>query len=137
MEKQDDFAMIKEIIRRRYTVKKIKLNENVQNIFKNSNLLLETSSNDKFIEAMPNLILIDGGKGQLNAALKALTERNLKIPTIALAKENEEIFLPNKYESLKLLKKNPVLQLLQTIRDEAHRFGLSYNRTLRKIQYTS
>ena len=133
--KQDDFAMINEIVRRRYIPKK-KYN-------KKSNSKLETylsnvplGSMDKFIESDPNLILIDGGKGQLNAALKALSAVDLEIPMISLAKENEEIFLPNLDRSLKLPRRNPALQLLQSIRDESHRFGVTYNRTLRKIRYS-
>lgn len=134
--KQDDFAMIHEIVRRRYILKKTRLTKKLNHTFETSNLSMVPTPNDKFMESNPNLILIDGGKGQLNTALNALTEMNLKIPMISLAKENEEIFLPDRYKSLKLSRKNPVLHLLQMIRDEAHRFGLSYNKALRKLPYS-
>lgn len=104
----DDFAAIKEIVfRRYYRIKK------------------ENST-------PPNLIIIDGGKGQLNSAIQALNELGLKIPIISIAKEFEEIYLPEISEPLRLDKKNHALQLVQKIRDEAHRFAISYNRLLRK-----
>jgi excinuclease ABC subunit C len=81
---------------------------------------------------MPDLILIDGGKGQLAAALKALEKLELKIPLISLAKKNEEIFRVNKDLPLVLPKNSQSLRLLQSIRDEAHRFAINYHRYLRK-----
>lgn len=104
---QDDFAMINEIIKRRY-------------------LRLD---NEK--AKMPDLVLVDGGKGQLGAALSALQSLALKIPCASLAKENEEIFVPGKKEPIILPKNNKSLQILQFARDEAHRFGVAYNRMLR------
>jgi len=80
---------------------------------------------------MPDLILIDGGKGQLGAALSALEELQLHIPIISLAKSNEEIFLQNKDKPLILNKHSEALKLLQCVRDEAHRFALNYHRKLR------
>lgn len=132
--KQDDFAMINEIVRRRYITKNCdrKLNSTLETYFSNAS----KESKEKFIESPPNLIVIDGGKGQLNAALRALSEEDLEIPTISLAKENEEIFLPYLDRSLKLSRRNPGLKLLQSIRDEAHRFAVTYNRTLRKNRYS-
>lgn len=71
---------------------------------------------------LPNLFVIDGGKGQLSAALKALgSEQGFDI--LALSKQNEEIWLPNAKESIVLAKNSPVLQLLQRVRDESHRFS--------------
>ncbi|MEO0169921.1 MAG: helix-hairpin-helix domain-containing protein, partial [candidate division WOR-3 bacterium] len=79
---------------------------------------------------LPDLILIDGGIGQLNSALKALEELNLEIPTVALAKRFETVILPgNRIVQIPL--SEPALKLLQSVRDEAHRFALSYHRTLR------
>lgn len=104
----DDFASLKEIVFRRYY--KLKL-ENLQ---------------------LPDLIIIDGGKGQLSSAVSALDELKLKIPIISIAKENEEIFIPNESDPIILSKKDPALQIIQEIRDEAHRFAISYNRLLRK-----
>ncbi|MBT7902731.1 excinuclease ABC subunit C [Candidatus Woesearchaeota archaeon] len=108
----DDFSSIAEVIKRRYT-----------------RLLKEKKS-------FPNLIVVDGGKGQLSFALKELAAINVKIPIIALAKRDEEIFFPGRTIPLKLDKKNKGLQLLQQIRDEAHRFAITYNRLLRKKKLT-
>jgi excinuclease ABC subunit C len=104
----DDFASMAEVVTRRYT--KLKLNK----------------------EPFPDLIVIDGGKGQLSSALSALNHIGVKIPILALAKKQEEIFVPGKNVSIQLSKKNKGLQLLQRMRDEAHRFAISYNRFLRK-----
>ena len=80
---------------------------------------------------MPDLVLVDGGKGQLNAALSALEGIGLKLNTAALAKEFEYVFLPERETPVVLPKDSPALQLLQRIRDEAHRFALGYHRKLR------
>ncbi len=106
---QNDFAMIKETVLRRY-----------------SRLLKEGMP-------LPDLVLIDGGKGQLKAASEALQSLKTKIPVISLAKQNEEIFFPDIDESLKLPEESPVLHLLQSVRDESHRFALSYNLVRRRI----
>ncbi len=81
----------------------------------------------------PDLILIDGGKGQLNASLKALRNIAVKIPCISLAKVNEEVFVPNKKDSIMIPKDHQSLKILQHARDETHRFGVAYNRNLRKL----
>ena len=107
---RDDFAMISEIVKRRYL------------------RLLEEDSE------LPDLILIDGGKGQLNAALKSLQSLGLHIDCISLAKENEEIFVPHQKNSIVISKDRPSLKILQFARDETHRFGVAYNRTIRKNQ---
>ncbi|MGB9124957.1 MAG: excinuclease ABC subunit UvrC [Nitrosotalea sp.] len=106
---RDDFAMIKEIVKRRY----LRLKE------------------DK--TGMPNLVLIDGGRGQLNAALDALYSIGVKIPCISLAKENEEVYHPKYNKPIIFPKNNPGLKILQHARDEAHRFGVAYNRAIRKF----
>ncbi|MHB2026260.1 MAG: excinuclease ABC subunit UvrC [Elusimicrobiota bacterium] len=80
---------------------------------------------------MPDLILIDGGKGQLNAAAAALKDANLDIPIASLAKRLEEIFLPGRSRPVILERRRPALRLLQRLRDEAHRFAVSYHRLLR------
>jgi excinuclease ABC subunit C len=103
----DDFASIAEAVRRRY-----------------GRLQREGA-------LMPDLILIDGGKGQLSAAWKELKELKLRIPVAALAKRIEEVFLPARSESLILERSRPALRLLQRLRDEAHRFGVKYHRLLR------
>jgi len=104
----DDFSSIAEVVNRRY--KRLK-EEN---------------------KLLPDLILIDGGKGQLSSALNELKKLNLKIPIISIAKREEEIFAPGRPFSLNFKKTESSLKLLQRIRDEAHRFAITYNRTLRK-----
>ena len=105
---QNDFAMISEIVSRRYS-KEDKLN-------------------------LPHLVLIDGGKGQLHSALDAISKLGLKIPCISIAKENEEIFMPNYPSPIVIPKSSRSLKILQYLRDEAHRFGLSYNIKLRDLK---
>jgi excinuclease ABC subunit C len=82
-------------------------------------------------EEMPDLVLVDGGKGQLSAAEKALAEIPLRIPLAALAKREEEIHLPGRPPALRLERGRPALALLQRLRDEAHRFAVGYHRNLR------
>jgi len=78
-------------------------------------------------------VLIDGGKGQLNAALSVMRELGAtEIPTASLAKENEEIFLPRQAEPVRLPGNSPGRQLLQRVRDESHRFALGYHQKVRK-----
>ena len=108
IESINDTAAIAEVVRRRYT-----------------RLKKEDSE-------YPNLIIIDGGRGQLNFAYEELVKLNLKIPIISIAKQFEEIYLPGFIEPLKFSKKDKALQFIQEIRDEAHRFAIKYNRLLRK-----
>ena len=77
------------------------------------------------------LIVIDGGKGQLSAALAELQDLDIDIPIISLAKREEEVFLPRRRESVRLPLDSLGLKLLQRMRDEAHRFAIAYHRTLR------
>jgi len=87
-------------------------------------------------EEIPNLIVVDGGKGQLGAAQKALGECGLDVALVALAKGEEELFLPGSREGLRLSKRSGSLSLLVRIRDEAHRFAVSYHRKLRERAMT-
>ncbi len=81
---------------------------------------------------LPDLIVIDGGKGQLSAAVDAATALGVtEVPIISLAKKEEEVFLPGRSESIRLPRRSPSLRLLQRIRDETHRFGVAYNRKRR------
>lgn len=80
---------------------------------------------------LPDLILVDGGRGQLNAVLAVLTENNLNLPVIGLAKREEEIYEPDIEKPLKLKSTSGALQLLREMRDEAHRFALKYHKKLR------
>jgi excinuclease ABC subunit C len=81
---------------------------------------------------LPDLALIDGGKGQLGAAVGALKELGLpEVAVAALAKKDEEVFLPGRKNAVRISRRDPALHLLQRLRDEAHRFAVSYNRKLR------
>jgi len=84
---------------------------------------------------VPDLFLIDGGKGQLNAAREVLLRNGLENqPIIGLAKREEEIFLPDREYSIKLDERSPVLKLIQQVRNEAHRFAITFHRQLRTKQ---
>ncbi len=110
----NDYAMLEEVLRRR---------------FKRASGALDTWA------ILPDLVLIDGGKGQLNTARAAMQEIGAGlVPTASLAKENEEIFIPQKKEPIILPKSSPGLQLLQRLRDEAHRFALGYHQRIHKME---
>ncbi len=82
---------------------------------------------------LPDLVVIDGGKGQLGSAVEALTSLGLTaLPIVSLAKREEEVFRPGASESLRLARRAPSLKLLQRARDEAHRFAVTFNRARRK-----
>lgn len=85
---------------------------------------------------LPDLLVIDGGKGQLGVVVEVLEKAGLHIPIIGLAKRIEEIFLPHNSTPIILSHDNPALQLLQRLRDEAHRFGITFHRSLRSKQAT-
>jgi len=108
----DDYAMLGEMLKRR---------------FKRASDASDTWA------TMPDLVLIDGGRGQLNAARAAMRQMGVtSVPTASLAKENEELFIPQKLKPIILPHSSPGLQLLQRLRDEAHRFALGYHQRLRK-----
>ncbi len=79
---------------------------------------------------MPNLLIVDGGKGQISSALKALQQTNLSIPVVGLAKR-EEIIITSDFTEIRLPKNSQALHLVMRIRDEAHRFALTYHQKLR------
>jgi excinuclease ABC subunit C len=83
-------------------------------------------------ENLPDLILVDGGKGQLNVVQEVLQKLNLRVNVVALAKKEEQLFQPGKREPVILPKNSEVFFLIQRIRDEAHRFALSYHKKLRR-----
>jgi excinuclease ABC subunit C len=108
----DDYAMIQEVLRRRFR----RLKE----------------AEDKWVTT-PDLVLIDGGKGHLHAAMSVMMEMGLgQIPIAGLAKENEEVFVPGRSEPVDVPQTSAALYLLQRVRDEAHRFALGYHQTLRQ-----
>ena len=91
-----------------------------------------TIDGDEKSAELPDLLIVDGGIGQLNVALEVLNDFGLAyISCIGLAEKNEEIILPDEKESVILARSSPVLQLLQRVRDEAHRFAITYHRNLR------
>lgn len=109
---QDDFAAIQEVITRYLTRRRDEA------------------------KPLPDLIVIDGGKGQLSAAVGAAAALGCgDIPIVSLAKKEEEIFFPGRSDSLRLPRRSPSLRLLQRLRDETHRFGVTYNR-LRRTKRT-
>jgi excinuclease ABC subunit C len=77
---------------------------------------------------MPDLVLVDGGRGQLQAALTALDRLDLSLPVVGLAKREEEIWVPDRPEPIRLSRKDPALMLIQRLRDEAHRFAVTRHR---------
>ncbi len=84
---------------------------------------------------LPDLVVIDGGKGQLNAATDALRELGLEaLPAVSLAKRDEELFLPGRSESVRLSRRSPSLRMLQQARDEAHRFAVTFQRKRRSAR---
>ncbi len=88
----------------------------------------------QFAASLPDLLLIDGGKPQVNAVYNVLQQHNQKIPVIGLAKREEEVFLPKKKKSLPIPYDSAALQLLKQCRDEAHRFALTYHQKRRLLQ---
>jgi excinuclease ABC subunit C len=83
-------------------------------------------------EPLPELIVVDGGKGQLSTVVPVLEELNAgEVAVAALAKRDEEVFLPGRKEPIRLSRRDPALRLLQRLRNEAHRFAVAYNRKLR------
>lgn len=145
VEGPNDFASHQEVLRRRF-----------RNVAKQAAADVETASDiiahtDTDIEAadhatgdetpattqlqhewaLPELIIIDGGKGQLSAAMEVLQELHIDIPAVGLAKENEEIFTPGSPDPIILPRSSQGLYMVQRIRDEAHRFGITYHRKLR------
>jgi len=126
--KPDDYASIAQIVERRFTnaLEEMKNNER-----QDSDVLTKFSK-------MPDLVLIDGGKGQLSAAKSVLDRLGLTyIPIIGLAEEFEQVFVPDKEYPLNIPSNSEALFLLQRIRDEAHRFAITYHKSLRKNQLKS
>ena len=108
----NDYAMLQEVLKRRF--KRI------------------SDASDAWA-TLPDLVLVDGGKGQLSAAREAMAELGAEsVPTASLAKENEEVFIPDQTEPVILPRSSAGLKLLQRLRDEAHRFALGYHQKIHK-----
>ncbi len=120
MHTPNDFAMMSEMLERRFAY------------------LNKDDVKDESFRSIPDLIIIDGGKGQLSTAYEILKSFHLTIPIIGLAKREELIFFPENPTPLRLKRDSPALYLIQRIRDEAHRFGITFHRNLRsKASLTS
>jgi excinuclease ABC subunit C len=117
VEGSDDFASMHEVIKRRFK---------------------RAAERDEETEGkwttLPDFVIIDGGKGQLNAALAAMEETGLNVPMAGLAKENEELFLPGQPIPVILPRDSQALYLVQRVRDEAHRFAVTFHRQKRSKQ---
>jgi excinuclease ABC subunit C len=115
-EDPDDFAAMAEVISRRFA-------------------RIADPTGEPAWSTVPNLVVVDGGKGQLSAALEAMQAYDLpRVAVIALAKRIEEVFVPGRPDAIVLSRHNPGLQLLQQIRDEAHRFALGFHRQRREAR---
>jgi excinuclease ABC subunit C len=116
---QDDYAALAEAVSRRFA-------------------RLATPANEEYDEgfaAAPNLVVIDGGKGQLSAAIQAMQAYDLpRVAVIGLAKREEEVFVPDQPDAIRLERHSAGLQLLQRVRDEAHRFALGFHRQRREAR---
>lgn len=115
-DQNDDFASMRETLRRRFRQAQ--------------------QQNPAFLPE-PDLVVIDGGLGQVNAVQAVLDELGVEIPLISLAEKNEEIYKPHRSEPLVLPRRDEGLRLLQRLRDEAHRFAVEYNRQRRTRRMTS
>jgi excinuclease ABC subunit C len=118
-EGMDDFAAMAEVITRRFA----RLSDALGDEY------------DESFAATPNLVVVDGGKGQLSAALAAMQRFDLpRVAVVALAKRDEEVFVPGRPDPIRLSRHSPALQLLQRIRDEAHRFAVGFHRQRRETR---
>ncbi len=114
---QDDFASMEEVLRRRFGA-----------YLRERELPVEQRGRFSY---PPSLLLIDGGAGQLGRAVRVLEDLGLDIPVAGLAKRMEEVYLPDAVETVRIPRDEPALYLLQRVRDEAHRFAITYHRQLR------
>jgi excinuclease ABC subunit C len=114
---QDDFASMEEVLRRRFAA-----------YLKERDLPIEERGKFSY---PPSLVLIDGGAGQLSRAVRVLEDLDLDIPVVGLAKRMEEVYMPGRPEPIRIPRDEEALHLLQRVRDEAHRFAITYHRKLR------
>ena len=120
----DDYAMMQEVLRRRFRRAELARTEGPG----------DAKGADAW-KVLPDLVIVDGGKGQLSAAREVMEAEGVShVSTVALAKQREELFLPGRPNPILLPKDSPALFLVQRIRDEAHRFAITYHRGLRRKQ---
>jgi excinuclease ABC subunit C len=124
LDQQDDFASMEEVLNRRF-----------RNYLRERD---EGARAGKRFAYPPNLLVVDGGKGQLNVAVRVLEELGLEdICVASLAKKFEEVYLPGRSEPVRIPRDSEALYLLQQVRDEAHRFAITYHRQLRGKKMTT
>jgi excinuclease ABC subunit C len=120
---QDDFAAMEEVLTRRFRRYLTERDEGARK--------------GKRFSYPPNLLLVDGGKGQLGVAVRVLEELGLEeISVASLAKRFEEVYVPDRAEPVQIPRDSEALYLLQQVRDEAHRFAITYHRQLRQKKMT-
>ena len=121
----DDFAAMEEVLERRFSAYLADRERPVE-------------ERDGKFAYPPQLLVVDGGKGQLSSAVRVLDELGLRdeIPVVSLAKQFEEVFVPGRSESIRLPRQSEALFMLQRIRDESHRFAITYHRQLRDKRMT-
>jgi len=125
VEGANDFASMAEVLRRRFARAK------------DCDARRSVDGKENRWAIMPDLVIVDGGKGQLSAAREAMQEMNVtRILTVGLAKQNEEIYLPGRPAPILLPRDSQGLYLVQRIRDEAHRFAITYHRRVRDARTT-
>lgn len=123
LEGQDDFGAMEEVLTRRFRAYLRERDEGARA--------------GKRFSYPPNLLLVDGGRGQLNVAVRVLEELGLEeIAVASLAKRFEEVYVPGEAEPIRITRDSPALHLLQQVRDEAHRFAITYHRSLRGRKMT-
>jgi len=123
---QDDFASMEEMLRRRFA----RLSANGDGAGE-AGRVGEPPPKKRRFAYPPSLVVVDGGKGQLSVATKALADAGLHIPAIGLAKRLEEVYFPDRPDPLRIPRGSEALFVLQHIRDEAHRFAVTYHRQKR------
>jgi excinuclease ABC subunit C len=127
LEGQDDFAAMGEVLRRRMAA-----------FMRQKEISPHDDDYDESFAALPGLIVIDGGKGQLSSAIRELEVfREQGVTVVSLAKREEEIFVPGRKHPVMLDRNDPALKIMQRIRDEAHRFAITFHRQRRDKQLTS
>ena len=116
---QDDFAMMNQVLRRRFERR-----------------AADAGGYDESFATLPDLVVVDGGKGQLSAAVAALEDAGADVDVVSLAKQREEVFVPGRRDPLPFPADDPGSLLLQRVRDEAHRFAVTYHRQRRDADLT-
>jgi excinuclease ABC subunit C len=134
----DDYAAMEEVVRRRLTALLVERRKAAEppELDENGDPIPRRPAKFSY---PPQLLLVDGGKGQLSVAIKVVEELGLadEIPVAALAKEFEEVFVPGQADSIRIPRQSEALYMLQRVRDEAHRFAIEYHRKLRGKRMTT